>query len=309
MTHGRFPSALPRRLAPTAAPAGNQSRDSFQDEPTLRILIVSIVHQELARHAPKARLVQSKRSRGRRGSGSEAKRQQVWAKERARRKQQHQAQGLLDVSLHEAGRLHRARSISRGMRSWRCAAAESSKKEAAMQVAAEHTDSLTPRKARDHLASKHHYLCWWRALRAAKTAFSPWPDPNAPAFVPVTVPPHGAMTRTRTSVARANTAAHVEAPCLSRSASEGDAKNRSQECSEELSSSEGSVSSSEGSEGEGSEVNTTRAAKAKIRFEKIMQAQLQYELELSQELEGREFEYDYSDEYSGEDSCEDYWDS
>jgi hypothetical protein len=173
-----------------------------------------------------------------------------------------------------------------------------------MQVAAELRDSVTPRNARDRLASQHHHLCWWRAFRAAKTAFSPWPDPNAPAFVPVTVPPQGAMTRTRTSVARASTTAQVKAPCLSGSATEGDAKNRSQECSEELSSSEGSEG--EGSEGEGSEVNATRAAKAKIRFEDIMQAQLLYELELSQELEGRESEYDYSDEYSGEDSYEDY---
>jgi hypothetical protein len=173
-----------------------------------------------------------------------------------------------------------------------------------MQVAAEHRDSLTPRKVRDRLASQHHYLCWWRALRAAKTAFSPWPDPNAPAFVPVTVPPQGAMTRTRTSVARANTTAHVKAQCLSGSTSEGDAKNRSQECSEELSSPE----ASKGSEGEGAEVTITRAAKAKIRFEEIMQAQLQYEFELSQELEGREFEYDYSDDYSGEDSEDSYKD-
>jgi hypothetical protein len=67
--------------------------------------------------------------------------------------------------------------------------------------------------------------------------------------------------------------------------------------SEELSSSE---------ESEGSAVDTTRAAKNRARFEKMMQAQLQYELELPQELEGRDFEDHFEYYSSDEDSCENY---
>jgi hypothetical protein len=225
MTHDR--PAQPQRQAPTAEPAGSQSEGSFKDDPDLRLMIIRIVRQELARHShlPRAKKPGRSRGRGRRGSGSELKRQQVWAREEDRRRQQRQDQGLLAVSHSEAEAHYRGRYISRGFRSWQCAAAESSNKAAAMAVAVQHSFSSTPRKAsRDNLADKHQYLCWWRACRAVRAPFSPWPDPNAPAFVPTSAPSEGPLARTRAGSARA--AVCIAAPKdIPGSAAEGDAKN------------------------------------------------------------------------------------
>ena len=75
-----------------------------------------------------------------------------------------------------------------------------------MKVAAEHrTAQALLRKARDRLANEHQYLCWWRAFRTAQGAFSPWPDPNAPTFVPLAAPSRGPITRMRAAAAGTNT--------------------------------------------------------------------------------------------------------
>ena len=224
--------AQPKWQAPTAAPAGSQSEGSSEDDPNLRLLITSIVLQELALRDSRTRRDQPGRSkaskgRGRRGSGSEVKRRQAWAKEKARRQRQRQEQALDDSRRQPAVRLHHEKSISRGFLSWRRAAAETSRKATSMAVAAEHRSAGTPRKARDRLANAHHHLCWWRAFRAALAPFSQWPDPNAPSFVLPAAPPQGPVTKMRAAAARADTAtsAPAELGFFSGPVSMGDAEN------------------------------------------------------------------------------------
>jgi hypothetical protein len=234
MTHDHFLPALPERQAPTAAPAGSQSEGSSKEDPHLRLLITSIVLQELNLRDSRIRSDLPRRSksfkgRGQRGSGSEVKRQQAWAKEKVRRQLQRQEQ-VLDASRQPAVRFHQGRSQSRGFLSWRRAAAESSKKAAAMAVAAEHRSAGTPRKEScDRLASVHHHLSWWRASRAVRAPFSPWPDPNAPSFVPPAASAQGPLTRMGAAAARAAPAAPAEVEAVSGSAPVGDAKNSSDE--------------------------------------------------------------------------------
>lgn len=136
---------------------------------------------------------------------------------------QQQAQGTLNGSGRVAECHHQRRLTSRGLSSWRIAAAESSRKEAAMEAAMEHG---SPKVARSHLASQHQCLCWWRAWRVAQASFSPWPDPNARAFVPL----EGPITRTRAAVIRdVDAAPTTQVQCEPAPAVQADPKNRSEE--------------------------------------------------------------------------------
>ena len=95
-----------------------------------------------------------------------------------------------------------------------------------MAAVAEHRSNMAARDARECFG-------WWRAWRMAQSPFSPWPDPNAPAFVPLEASMEGPYTRTRATADRVDKGGLAVLQALaigtSNSIAEGEAKNNPEE--------------------------------------------------------------------------------